>query len=65
MSSVDWTGVAPSDAPIEALTEEVFVRRLEQLSQRTRELSILRAALHEQAGMTDDERISPGTFAAP
>lgn len=50
MDSVDWTGVAPSDAPIEALTEEVFIRRLNLLSQRARDILILRAAVNNQTG---------------
>lgn len=65
MDSVDWTGVAPSDAPIEALTEEVFIRRLNLLSQRARDILILRAAVNNVTGAEDEQRVSPDTCAAP
>ena len=46
--SVDWTGVRPDDSPIEPLNSRTFVERLQRLSERARDLRLLRKARTEQ-----------------
>lgn len=45
---VDWTGVAPSNEPIEPLTPETFVARLNALSAAVNSLARLERAFVEQ-----------------
>ena len=54
--SVDWTGVRPDDSPIEPLNSRTFVERLQRLSARARDLTLLRKALAEQRA--HEERLS-------
>ena len=51
---VDWTGVRPDDSPIEPLDSRLFVARLRVLSERVRDLTLLRQALTERR--TPEER---------
>ena len=51
---VDWTGVRPDDSPIEPLDSRLFVARLQRLSERVRDLTLLRQALTERH--TSEER---------
>lgn len=51
---VDWTGIRPDDSPIEPLDSRSFVARLQRLSERVRDLTLLRQALTERH--TPEER---------
>jgi hypothetical protein len=53
---VDWTGVRPDESPIERLDGRSFSKRLRMLSERTRDLTLLRMARTGQ--QSHDERIS-------
>ena len=53
---VDWTGVRPDDSPIGPLDGRSFVARLQRLSDRARDLTLLRRARTEQP--THEERLS-------
>ena len=44
---VDWTGVRPDDSPIGPLDGRSFVARLRRLSERARDLTLLRRARTE------------------
>ena len=52
---VDWTGVGPDDSPIEPLDSRSFPARLRMLSERVRDLTLLRRARAEQ--QTHEERL--------
>ena len=54
--SVDWTGVHPDDSPIGPLDSRSFLARLRMLSERARDLTLLRRARTEQ--QSHDERFS-------
>jgi len=47
---VDWTGVAPDNTPIEPLTAENFVARLDSLTEAVTALERLKRAFDEQQG---------------
>jgi len=47
---IDWTGVAPDNAPIEPLTAETFVARLASLTEAVAALDQLRRAFDDQHG---------------
>ena len=53
---VDWTGVRPDDSPIGPLDGRSFVARLRRLSERARDLTLLRRARTEQH--THEKRLS-------
>ena len=53
---VDWTGVRPDDSPIAPLDSRSFVVRLRRLSERARDLTLLRRARTEQH--THEKRLS-------
>ena len=46
--TADWTGVRPDDSPIEPLDSHSFLVRLRMLSERARDLTLLRSAWTEQ-----------------
>ncbi len=47
---VEWTGVAPDTAPVEPLTAETFIARLESLTEEVAVLDRLKRAFDEQRG---------------
>jgi hypothetical protein len=47
---VDWTGVAPDSDPIEPLTAETFITRLESLTEALAALDRLKSAFDDQHG---------------
>ena len=54
--TADWTGVRPDDSPIEPLNSRSFLVRLRMLSERARDLTLLRRARTEQ--QSHDKRLS-------
>lgn len=47
---VDWTGVEPDNDPIEPLTAETFVARLDSLTDAVAALETLQRAFDERQG---------------
>ena len=61
---VDWTGGFPDDSPIAPLDGRTFVERLQRLSERARDLTLLRRARTESARTPHREQAESASGAA-